>query len=76
MTNDDSQGECRFCEDTGHIRVYDFDGSHAEPCPFCLTHAEHEAKRAALARSFGTDAERRRIRTWATSNSVPMRAPR
>jgi hypothetical protein len=63
MTTDDSQGECRFCGDTGHIRVYDFDGSHAEPCPFCLTQDEHAAKRAALAREFGTDRQRRQART-------------
>jgi hypothetical protein len=70
MTTDDAV-ECKACEDTGYIRVYDFDGSHAEPCPYCLIQL-----RAAMARVFGTDAERRRIRTWASSNSVPMRAPR
>lgn len=61
--------DCPYCDDTGYIRVDDFDGSHAEPCSHCGIAGEYDAKRAALAREFGTDRQRQQKR-------VPMRAPR
>jgi hypothetical protein len=65
---------CSFCHDTGTLKTRDFDGFVIVPCPVCAD--QYALYRRKLAREFGTDAERRRIRTWISANSVPMLPPR
>jgi hypothetical protein len=65
---------CPSCRDTGTLKLADFDGPSIVPCPVCAD--QYALYRRKLAREFGTDAERRRIRTWISANSVPMLPPR
>jgi hypothetical protein len=55
-----AERECRFCEGTGRIWEWDFDGSKRVcPCPVCEENDRHERARAEAARQFGTDRQRR-----------------
>jgi hypothetical protein len=59
---------CTVCRGKGTVAVVGFDGRTACPCPSC---SANEA-RAALAREFGRDTQRRRL--W--RRRLTMRAPR
>lgn len=60
---------CVICRGRRTVTVCDFDGATVEPCPACTAKDPHERARAALAREFGSDRQRRERR-------LPMRAPR